>query len=384
MGNVCPKQFLGLGDRPILIRSLETFLESKLFHTIILTSPSEHLDQTNSLLQEYGLAQDCKVVVGGVTRQASVKAGLDTLPSAVTHVLVHDGVRPLVSSEIVESCLSAAKQHGAAIVAVQVKDTLKSVEGNQVKKTIDRSNLWRAQTPQAASLDLLRKAYAEADKQRFCGTDEASLLELIKCPVEIVNGSETNIKITLPEDIPMAEALMAQKNDSLSGSQFRTGHGYDAHRLVKDRKLVLGGVTIPHEKGLLGHSDADVVTHALCDALLGAIGAGDIGRHFPDSDPQYKGINSLQLLGEVFAKVASHGMQVVNADLTVIAQQPKLAKYLAQMQENLASACQAKPSAINIKATTTENMGFAGREEGIACHAVVLLARRQPIYFSPL
>lgn len=374
MGGTTPKQFLLLQGRPILIRTLEAFRQTECFSTIILTAPLPHLDEAAALVAEYGLSSLCRVVAGGETRQDSVAAGLAALPPEIQVVLVHDGVRPLVSREIISNCLQAVRRDGAAIVAVPIKDTIKEVNDGVIRQTVDRSRLWRAQTPQGARVSLLRQAYQEARRDNFSGTDEASLLERIGCPISIVVGSETNLKITLPEDIPMAEALLASQKSTLPG--FKIGHGYDAHCLVTGRALILGGVTIPHSHGLLGHSDADVLTHALCDALLGAIGAGDLGRHFPDSDPQYKGIDSLNLLARVIALATAQGFVLANADLTIIAQRPKLAPFIPQMQKNLTEICQVLQSAINIKATTTEAMGFTGREEGIACHAVVLVTVR--------
>lgn len=374
MGGEVPKQFLSLGGKPILVRTVEAFIQAGCFQSIILTVPSATIPEAKDLLARYGLDADCRVVPGGETRQDSVLAGLEALDRVIEVVLVHDGVRPLVSQAIIAGCLEAVCAHGAAITAIPVKDTLKEASGQEVVRTVDRERLWRAQTPQGARVELLRQAYQEASRDRFSGTDEASLLERSGCPVIIVAGSETNIKITLPEDIVMAEALLAAQH--AAAPAYKIGHGYDAHRLVPGRALILGGVNIPHSVGLLGHSDADVLTHALCDALLGAVGGGDIGRHFPDTDAQYQGIDSLKLLAQVITYAAERGFVLSNADITVVAQRPKLASYLPQMQKNLAEVCQVFSSAINIKATTTESMGFTGREEGIACHAVVMVAAK--------
>ncbi len=211
------------------------------------------------------------------------------------------------------------------------------------------------------------QAFEHAQQTGFTGTDEASLLEHAGIKVHVVQGEEKNIKITHPGDVHIAEKLMQEKQ------LMKIGHGYDAHRLVAGRKLILGGVTIDYQLGLDGHSDADVVCHALSDALLGAMGAGDIGRHFPDSDPQYKGISSILLLQHVVTLAEKNKLVLANADITIICQKPKLAPHLAAMQEHLSTACKVEPTAINIKATTTEKMGFAGRSEGIATHAVVLM-----------
>lgn len=371
MGGATPKQFILLRGCPILIRTIIACQQAACFQEIILTVPAAHLDTTKALLDSHGLAAACRVVAGGETRQESVQAGLNAISDGIDLVVIHDGVRPLVRREIITNCLQAAAVHGAAMAAIPVKDTIKEGSSGVVLQTIDRRNLWRAQTPQAAQLKLLRQAYDQANRDNFIGTDEASLLERIACPIIIVTGAETNLKITTPEDIIMAEALLAIQERPAQTSKI--GHGYDAHRLVTGRTLILGGVTIPHHLGLLGHSDADVLTHALGDALLGAIGAGDLGRHFPDSDPQYQGIDSLKLLAKIVALSTEQGYTLGNADLTVIAQRPKLATFIPQMQKNLAAICQVSPALINIKATTTETMGFTGREEGIACHAVVIM-----------
>ena len=258
---------------------------------------------TQALLTHYQLADHCTVVNGGKLRQDSVRIGLAQVADDSPLVAVHDGARPLITPEDIQRCLDAAATHGAAIMAVPVKDTLKAVAADStIRHTVERESLWQAQTPQVVRTDLLKEAFAKADQDGFVGTDEASLLEHGGWPVVVVEGSETNLKITRPDDLLMAEALLMQQQPS---PQMRIGHGFDAHRLVAGRPLILGGMEIPHELGLLGHSDADVLTHALCDAILGAIGAGDIGRHFPDSDPQYKGISSIKLLAHVIGLAAA-------------------------------------------------------------------------------
>jgi 2-C-methyl-D-erythritol 4-phosphate cytidylyltransferase/2-C-methyl-D-erythritol 2,4-cyclodiphosphate synthase len=376
MGLGVPKQFVALAGKPLLIHTLEAFAGLDSLSDIVLVVPEAHLSHTVSLLAEARLAKVGKVVPGGRTRQDSVKAGFAALSEDIELVMVHDGARPLVSGRLIEKCLAAAAEYGAALAALPVKDTLKQVEGYVVQKTIERSPLWQAQTPQAAKAPLLRKAFALAEEHNFIGTDEASVLEHAAIDVHVVVGEERNIKITRPEDLRLAEALLM--NDEKMENRpaaMRIGHGYDAHRLVEGRKLILGGVEIPFEKGLLGHSDADVLVHALCDALLGAMAEGDIGRHFPDNDLQFKGIESLKLLAHVVAMAAKKGYHLGNADVTVVAQRPKLAPHFASMQQKLAEVCRVAPQAINLKGTTTEKMGFTGREEGVAAYAVVLLTK---------
>lgn len=378
MGLAVPKQFHELAGLPILIHTLRRLELVEELGGIVVVAPAAHRAEVEELISRYRLTRIIGVVAGGRLRQDSVKAGLDSLPASTVIVLVHDGARPLVPVALIRACLREAAKTGAAMAAIPVKDTLKAVaEDGLISNTVDRQHLWQAQTPQAMRTDLLKKAFAAAAQDGFVGTDEAALLEHINAPVTVVPGSERNIKITRPEDLELAEALLMHERmhcQPLAG--LRVGHGYDVHALVAERPLVLGGVTIPHRLGLAGHSDADVLTHALCDAILGAVGGGDIGRHFPDSDDAYKGICSLRLLEQVVTLAEQRGYMLVNADITVVAQRPRLADFLPQIIVSLATACRISPAAINCKATTTEKLGFAGREEGIAVHAVVLMGSK--------
>jgi 2-C-methyl-D-erythritol 4-phosphate cytidylyltransferase / 2-C-methyl-D-erythritol 2,4-cyclodiphosphate synthase len=376
MGTSTPKQFSELLGIPVLIRTIRAFRRVPAIGAIIVVAPARHLERTQALLALYQLADRCTVVSGGKLRQDSVRIGLALVAPDCPLVAVHDGARPLIAPQDIQRCLDAAARYGAAIMGVPVKDTLKSVAADRcLRHTVEREELWQAQTPQAARTSLLKEAFARADQDGFVGTDEASLLEHGGWPVMMVEGSETNLKITRPDDLSMAEAILMQKH---STPEMRIGHGFDAHRLVEGSPLVLGGLEIPHELGLLGHSDADVLTHALCDAILGAIGAGDIGRHFPDSDPRYKGISSIKLLAEVIGLAAAQQFHLANADVTVVAEQPKLAPHFPAMRKILAEACRVEPAAINLKASTTEKMGYTGREEGISAHAVVLMTSQTP------
>ena len=378
MGLPGPKQFYALNGVPILVHTVRALARAGGLDGIVLVVPADQLARAQELVNEYQLERVLGVVVGGSRRQDSVKAGLDFLPASVKLVLVHDGVRPFVTPELAEECLRRAAAVGAAMAAIPVKDTLKAVTDLRVVKTVDREQLWQAQTPQAMRVDLLRRAFIVAEEKGITGTDEASLLEAIGCPVAVVPGSEQNIKITRPEDLRLAEAIMHHDHPRTVPGAMRVGHGYDVHQLVADRPLVLGGVTIPHSLGLAGHSDADVLTHALCDAILGALGAGDLGRHFPDTDKKYKDICSLRLLEQVVAMAADRSYLLANADITVVAQRPRLAEFLPAIIANLATACRVDQTAVNCKATTTEKLGFAGREQGIAAHAVVLLSKSSP------
>lgn len=367
-----PKQFHMLAGSPLLIHTVRAFLLNPNIGRCIVVVPADWLETTRTLFAQYGLDQKTlAITAGGRRRQDSVQAGLKLLDDSTDIVLVHDGARPLVSQDLIDRCYQAAREHGAAIAAVPVKDTLKKAGTDQyVAATIDRHRLWQAQTPQAVQRILLEKAYRESDGEDV--TDESSLLEQAGIPVFLVEGSETNLKITRPEDLLLAEKIMQNAHTP----RVRIGHGFDAHRFAPDRPLVLGGVNIPHSLGLAGHSDADVVTHALCDALLGALGARDIGHHFPDSDSRYSDIYSILLLEKVMAYVEEKAFCLGNADITIICQAPRLARHIPAMQEILAKACRTDVESVNIKATTTEKMGYTGREEGISCHAVVLLENR--------
>lgn len=370
-GNNRPKQFLELNGVPILVRTCRAFLEISEIQAIALAVPAAHREESVALLREFLSDVEfarLRFTEGGMTRQDSVRAGLSILPPDIQVVLVHDAARPLIDADTIYRCLRGAVDSGAVIAAVPVHDTMKKVEeGGRIVGTLDRTGLWRAQTPQAARRDLLERAFALAAQAHFIGTDEASLLEAAGIPVRVVEGSEQNMKVTRPADLQLAATYVQEQNT------MKIGHGFDAHRLVSERPLILGGVHIDYELGLDGHSDADVVAHALTDALLGALGQGDLGRHFPDSDPQYKGIDSLLLLAHVQQLMEKEGLVLGNADITIVCQKPKLAPYLGEMQKKLAHACKAAPDAINIKATTTEHMGYTGRGEGIAAHAVVLV-----------
>jgi 2-C-methyl-D-erythritol 4-phosphate cytidylyltransferase/2-C-methyl-D-erythritol 2,4-cyclodiphosphate synthase len=375
MGRKRPKQYLDLAGEPILLHTLRVFADCEDVDGIIVVVPEEYQAQTRELVRHYALPKVLQVVCGGRRRQDSVANGLGAVPAGTGLVLVHDGARPLVTPELIKRCLDGAQEFGAAMAALPVSDTLKRVDGDGViESTIDRSSLYQAQTPQVMSASVLRQAFQQADADGFAGTDEASLLEHIGEKMVVVDGDEQNIKVTRPGDLHMAENILARRGATLT-TEIRVGHGFDAHKLVEGRALVLGGVTIPHTLGLLGHSDADVLTHALCDGLLGAAGLGDIGVHFPDSDAAYRGISSIKLLAHVTSLLREKGYVLHNADITVVAETPKLSPYWSGMKAHLARACQVSGDCFNLKGTTTEKMGYTGRKEGISAHAVVLIQR---------
>lgn len=323
--------------------------------------------------------QSERVVAGGATRQASVAAALAELSPDVELVAVHDGARPFVSEELISRCLEAAAARGAAVAAVPATDTVKSVDPDGVVvDTLDRGRLWFVQTPQVFRRKLLLSAYESAAQAGVEATDDAALVERLGHEVVVVAGKPDNIKITWPSDVRRSEQMLEDGEQGEAVFSARAGIGYDAHRFTEDRPLVLAGVRLREDRGLLGHSDADVVCHALCDALLGAIGAGDIGEHFPDSDPAYAGISSLSLLTRVGRLVREAGWEIENVDSVVIAQEPRIAPHVAEMRAALAGALEVDAARVSVKGKTTEGMGFTGRGEGVASQAVALLRPREP------
>jgi 2-C-methyl-D-erythritol 4-phosphate cytidylyltransferase/2-C-methyl-D-erythritol 2,4-cyclodiphosphate synthase len=378
MGADMPKQFIMIGGMPVLARTTEAFENNASVDDIYIVAQRDRIRDCRAALGA-GAAKLRDVIAGGATRQESVRAGISALPADAEIVLIHDAVRPFVSQGCIDRVLRLAEEKGAAAAAVPVKDTIKSARNGVFRETLDRRALYAVQTPQGFLRALLRKAHAVAAEDGFAGTDDAVLVERMGEKVYLAEGDPGNIKLTTPEDIETAQAAAARLDAARvrfgcgAGEVFRVGNGYDAHRFCDDRPLILGGVRIPHSRGLLGHSDADVLTHALIDALLGAVSLGDIGGMFPDTEARYKGISSLVLLGEAFAAVRAGGFILANADATIMAERPKLAPYIGTMRERIADAMGTAPEKISIKATTTEGLGFVGREEGIAAHATALL-----------
>ena len=268
------------------------------------------------------------------------------------------GARPLCSAELIDQVVQAAHQYGAAVPGVKPKDSLKIRQGGMIREDVDRESLIAVQTPQVFPFEEYDAALGYCMEQHRTCTDDAAVYAVLQKPIHIVEGDYRNIKVTTPEDVAIAGDVFK------GGFCVRIGHGYDAHRLVPGRALILGGVSIAHEKGLLGHSDADVLTHAVMDALLGALALGDIGAHFPDSDAAVAGADSLALLRRVLELVEGKGYRIGNLDATLLAQRPKLAPYIAEMRKNLARACGVAPDAVSVKATTEEGMGFTRKGRG--------------------
>lgn len=372
-GAVGNKIFAVLGGRPVLYWTAQAFAAHPQIDGIVVVAGPSEVSRCREALA--GVGKVLAVVAGGQTRQESVAIGLFTLGGDPDDlILVHDAARPLVSAAVIDRCLDGAQQFGNAVAALPVTDTLKAADDALiVQRTVDREGLWAMQTPQVFPLATLFEAYSAARTMGWTGTDEAALVEQFSDePVHLVRGDPANLKITHSEDLALAEALW-QSRHPVPMTQPRIGFGYDIHPLVEGRKLFLGGIEVPSPRGLDGHSDADVLLHALCDALLGAAGLPDIGHLFPNTDPAYKGASSLLLLAEVVRRVQEAGYAVGNADMTLIAEAPKIAPYIAEMRAAIADALRIQPSQVGIKATTNEGLGSLGRGEGIAAHAVALL-----------
>lgn len=368
MGADRNKVLLELCGEPVIVRSVRAFLS--LTDGIVLVCRKEDIPVMKQVMSKYHLK--VTFAEGGDTRQSSVWNGLQALPADCTNVLIHDGARCLVDEATILRCKASVELYGTGVAAVPAIDTIKQVDAAAiVSATPDRSSLRAVQTPQGFSADIIRRAHKDALEAGFLGTDDASLVERIGFPVRLTLGDRRNIKLTTPEDLKMAEALMEPSYPAL-----RVGQGYDVHRLVKDRELILCGVHVPHTMGLLGHSDADVALHALMDAMLGAMALGDIGKHFPDSDEQYRGISSMKLLEHVVQLLDEHRARVTNCDITIIAQKPKLLPYIPVMQANVAAILQLPVDRVNVKATTTERLSFEGREEGISAQAICMVLQQ--------
>lgn len=368
MGADRNKVLLSLCGEPVIVRSVRAFVGHA--DGIILVSREEDMDDMRTIMEAAGLI--VQVVPGGRTRQESVWNGLRALPEECEYVMIHDGARCLVDDDTILRCKESARQYGSGVAAIPAVDTIKQVDPDElVQSTPERASLRAVQTPQAFPVRVIRQAHMAAVSESFIGTDDASLLEHMGLPVHLTLGSRKNIKLTTPEDMMIAEAFTQPVYPAL-----RIGQGYDVHRLVPDRDLILCGVEVPHTLGLLGHSDADVALHALMDAMLGAMALGDIGKHFPDTDERYRGISSMKLLMHVVELLKSHGARVTNCDVTIVAQKPKLLGYIPQMRKNVASALQLPLERVNVKATTTERLSFEGNEEGISAQAVCMVEQR--------
>jgi 2-C-methyl-D-erythritol 4-phosphate cytidylyltransferase/2-C-methyl-D-erythritol 2,4-cyclodiphosphate synthase len=369
-GGARPKQLLTLLGKPILQRSVEAFLRSGCIDDVVVALPPGMADAPPDYLR--GTAKPLEIVEGGERRQDSVAHAFARVAGRADIVVIHDAARPLVTDAVIRRTVAAAIEAGAAIAAVQVRDTVKRADASGViAETLRREEIYLAQTPQAFRVGVLRDALAASAARGGDATDEATLAERAGHTVRVVESDPGNFKITTPDDLVMAERMLAGG----AAASIRIGNGYDLHRLVAGRPLVLGGVTIPFERGLQGHSDGDAVCHAVTDAVLGAAGAGDIGGHYPDTDAAWKDADSLILLSRAMANVRADGYAIVNLDVIVIAEKPKLLSYVKAMRENLAGALGCEAAQVSVKGKTNEGVDSMGLGESIAVHAVVLLSR---------
>ncbi len=377
VGSAQPKQLLAVGGRAILDRSVSAFVDHPSVAEVVVAMPAEMVDNPPAYLR--GRAKPVLLVAGGARRQDSVANAFLAVSPAAEIVLVHDAARPFPSAELIARTIEVAARDGAALTAVRAHDTVKQVEGTYVERTLPRESICLAQTPQGFRRDIaLSILRSDAD-----ATDESTLAERAGHRVTIVPGEATNIKITTAADLPLAETIAAARDGRRTDGQAtaglaRAGTGYDLHTLVEGRRLVIGGVTIPFAKGPLGHSDGDVLCHAVTDAVLGAAALGDIGRHFPDTDARWKDASSLDLLARAAALLADAGFAIVNVDATVVLQAPKIKDHIEAMRANLARALAIDPSQVSVKGKTNEGVDAVGRGEAIAAHAVALLVSRTP------
>ncbi len=359
-----------------MIWSLRALQSHPDLEEIVLVTGHEDLAYTRKLVEEFGLWKVTRVVEGGQTRQESVHMGLRILDPRTRLVLIHDAVRPLVESSLLVQMVETALGGTAVVPAVQVTDTIKVVDdAGFVQKTPGRENLRAVQTPQVFPYQVIMEAYEKASREGFLGTDDASLVERLGHKVKVVEGSSQNIKITHPQDMMLAEAILRQKGGSGpdTGLNLRVGTGYDLHLLVPGRKLMLGGVEVRSDLGSYGHSDGDALIHSIIDALLGAAGLGDIGSHFPDTDPRYRDVDSRVLLRKVLGNLRKKGVAIINVDATIVLEQPRLAPYLDRMKNTLAADLKLDPSLVNIKAKTNEGVGPVGKGQAVAASTVVLV-----------
>jgi len=402
LGSTQPKQLLAVGGRPILERSVEAFLSHPAVDAVVVALPQSLVDDPPAYLRSaegfalHGSGKPLRIVAGGKRRQDSVANAFRAAAPASDIIVIHDAARPFASADLIARTIEAAAEWGASLAAVQARDTVKRAaassgagtaeavpyewhpdcesnpDGLVVAETLARETIYLAQTPQAFRRAVLSDALALACD----ATDEASLAERAGHPVRIVQGEASNIKITTAEDLLLAEAIAGaaiRNPQSATARTGRAGTGYDLHRLVEGRPLVLGGITIPSDRGALGHSDADVVCHALTDAILGAACLGDIGRHFPDSDPHWKDASSLDLLRRAVTLAAEQGLGVGNVDVTVILETPKIRDHIEAMRAAVAGAIGVDAARVSIKGKTNEGVDAIGRGEAIAAHAVALI-----------
>ncbi|MEF9989371.1 MAG: 2-C-methyl-D-erythritol 4-phosphate cytidylyltransferase [Christensenellaceae bacterium] len=366
------KVFIKFEEQSAVVRCLKTFETTKLFSNIIVVCKPEEREIIKRKVDKYLKKNQYVFCDGGEQRQYSVQNALEVVPKDADIVVVHDGARCFVDERIIKDCVASAIRHGSGVAAVAATDTIKRAKAGIVTETLPREELVCVQTPQAFKKEILLKAYRQAKEDDFLGTDDASLVERLGEDVRVVKGSPNNIKLTTKADVTIGTEIMQERK----ASDIRIGNGFDMHAFADHRELVLGGVSIPSDFGLEGHSDADVLIHAIMDALLGAARLGDIGELFPPTDMRYKDIYSIKLLREVGDLLKKYGYTIINIDSTIIMQKPKVSDYRKEMIGNIAAALEMKTEYVNVKATTTEYLGAVGRGEGAAAQAVCILQKQ--------
>jgi 2-C-methyl-D-erythritol 4-phosphate cytidylyltransferase/2-C-methyl-D-erythritol 2,4-cyclodiphosphate synthase len=392
-GSAVPKQLVQVGGRTLLERSVEAFARSGRVDEIIVATPADAGPEFTAGLETAAAGRRLSSVAGGARRQDSVANAFDVAPRHADVIVIHDAARAFVSGELIARTIDAAARHGAAIAAAPARDTVKRVaQGDDndliVGETIPRDQIYLAQTPQAFRREVLADA-VRIGRAGTEATDEAMLSEMAGHSVRIVESDDTNLKVTTPRDITVAETIVKMegrteasgvnaegrrlKAESVAGENVRVGLGYDLHRLVEGRPLILGGVRIPFERGPQGHSDGDPVCHALTDAVLGAVAAGDLGRHFPDTDPRWKDADSVFMLQVAVELVRERGFVVESADVVVILERPKLAPHVDAITARLADVLGVGADRVSIKAKTNEGVDALGRGEAIAVHAIAVV-----------
>ncbi|HAT86116.1 MAG TPA: bifunctional 2-C-methyl-D-erythritol 4-phosphate cytidylyltransferase/2-C-methyl-D-erythritol 2,4-cyclodiphosphate synthase [Rhizobiales bacterium] len=391
-----PKQYVKVGGKAVLSWTLESFLTSDhIDHIQVVISASDddlyqtvlHATQDNCHLANLAKTKLLPPCHGGSTRQLSVFAGLQALKNArpkdesaeIDHVHIHDGARPFVSNDILQRCEESLIRNRACLVGMPLSDTIKRTNNlEEIEVTLDRTNLWSAQTPQSFQLPFILTAHEKAHAEGISDfTDDAAVAEWAGATVQMVEGSRNNIKITTQEDLTMAEQTLGQFSSALL-TDIRVGTGYDVHAFDPGNVCIIGGVAIPHDKKLKGHSDADVGLHAITDAILGAIADGDIGTHFPPSDPQWKGAKSDIFLKDAVRRVNDLGGKISNIDMTIVCEEPKIGPHRPAIREAIADICSISINRVSVKATTSERLGFTGSKEGVAAIATVCI--RLPEY----
>ncbi len=381
--------FKGADGKTVLERTLFAFVKSGIIDEYVVAVSEKDEAEISAILP-----REVKIVLGGKTRSASVKNALAAVTGDI--VLIHDGARPFVSAEIIENCANSADKFGSGIVAEESRNTVCRAENGEIAEYLGKSGLYSVQTPQGFKTELIKKAYAAAGEENF--NDDGEVYAKFIAPPRIVKGSTENVKLTFKEDFKnTADGAKACGADCRGGvfggatgsdthtaasagasagaGEYRFGTGFDCHKLVTGRKLILGGIEIPHDKGLLGHSDADVLSHAITDAIFAAAAMRDIGYHFPDTDPAYEGADSIELLKTALKIVGEKGFSVTSVSATIMAEKPKLLKFIPEITENLAAALGIAKGNAGIAATTLEGLGFVGREEGICVSATATLIK---------